>query len=134
MDLQVYSKSEWDKMSEFAHRATFGCDRPSGMNRYDFALMTIDEDKPQTWMICRETDSESCYMHWGGAFDHARGIKAYKSFQMYMDYLQVKYKRVNVMTKNDNKPMIKLALSEDMKIIGTRTVDNETYVEFLKEF
>jgi hypothetical protein len=66
MDVVKYDKSQWDLVAEGIHQTIFKEVRPSSLNRFDYALVIWDENRPIGYITCRETDSESIYISYGG--------------------------------------------------------------------
>ena len=127
--------AEWDKYSQDAHAVCFGEVRPAGMNRIDFALTTIENDIPLSYMTCREVDSESIYMQYGGAFPSAKGsVKSFISYTMMINHLSTRYKRASTLISNTNHAMLKFAMKVGLEIIGVRLFKGEIFVEHLIEF
>ena len=74
--------SHWVKLfSEDAHMAVFGENKPATLDRIDFTLLALDNDKPIGYMTCREFDSESVYWQYGGVVDEKKGtVYAMKTY------------------------------------------------------
>lgn len=129
------SSSEWDKYSADAHLICFGEERPAGMNRIDFALTAIEGDIPQAYMTCREVDSESVYMQYGGAFPSSKGtIKSFIGYTSMIAELAHRYKRASTLISNKNHAMLKFAMKVGLDIIGIRNFKGEIFLEHLIEF
>jgi len=133
----IYLTSEqWKQHAESAHLICFDERRPAGMDRIDFALMTIEGSEPQSYCTIRELDSESAYWQHGGSFPSAKdSIRSMKSYTLFKNYMiEAGYKRISTYIKNDNIVMMKMAFKIGYRIIGTRTFKNEIYIELLNEF
>ena len=129
------SSAEWAQYSEQAHLICFNEIRPEKMNRIDFALTTVLDSVPQTYMTCREIDEETIYLQYGGAFPSAKGTT--KSFTGYVEMLlelSQSYKRATTLIENKNTAMIRFAMKVGFEIIGIRTFDGKIYLEHLLNF
>lgn len=135
MKLATIPAKDWEKYSADAHMVCFGEVRPAGMNRIDFALTTLEDDVPLTYMTCREVDSESVYMQYGGAFPSAKGtVKSFIGYAMMIADLGLRYKRATTLISNKNHTMLKFAMKVGMEIIGVRLFNGEIFVEHMIEF
>lgn len=105
------------------------------MNRFTFALMVIGEKNlPLIYGTFRESDAETIYMQYGGAFPTSKDTAVtYRAYLKFHEYLQVRYQRSHTLISADNLPMLKFAMKAGMRIIGTRTVRGEVLVELMKE-
>jgi hypothetical protein len=125
-------KEEWDKHSERVHLVCFNEVRPADMNRYDYALLVFEGTTPIAYMTCREFDSETVYMAYGGSFPSARGtVKSYKAYEKMVEFLKLKYLQGTTLIENSNIPMLKFALKQGMKIIGVRNFKDSILLEHL---
>lgn len=132
MNLMVFPKAEWDKYAEYAHLVCFDEHRPKEMNRYDFALVAEEDGKPLTYMTCREFDSETIYMAYGGSFPSAKGtIKSFRAYELCLEYLSKQYSQGTTLIENDNYPMLKFAMKQGLKVIGVRSFKDSVLLEHL---
>lgn len=133
--VQKLTAKEWAAMSEGAHLICFNEQRPSSMDRIDFALIVVRDQELLSYCTVRELDSESCYWQYGGAFPNAKGgPESVYSYRRYLDWCFLSgYKRVTTYIENTNLPMLKIALKTGFLIIGTRTFKNKIYLELLNE-
>lgn len=135
IEVQALLPNEWDHFSENAHLVCFNENRPKELNRIDFALLSSVGDKPVAYMTCREFDAESVYMQFGGAFPSVRGTStsffAYKSM---VDFLSSRYKYASTMIQNTNTGMLKFAMKIGLRVIGTRTIKDQIFLEHWVEF
>jgi len=130
MRIDVYSPQEWSKHATLAHMLVFNEFRPSEMNRIDYALVIMDEDKPLGYMTIREVDSETCYIQYGGAFhDTKNSTMSFKAYNMLIDWLSNKYKMCTTLIENSNLVMLKFAMKVGFKIIGLRNFKNQILLE-----
>jgi hypothetical protein len=121
MKLEIFPSDEWKALAQNAHLACFGEIRDPAMNRIDYALMAADDGTPCAYMTCRELDSESVYMQYGGAFPGTKGtIKSLQSYAMFLRFLSEKYKRGTTLIENTNHPMMKFAMKMGLNITGVR--------------
>lgn len=134
MELVHLDAVEWSKYAEDAHLSVFNEKRPSDMNRIDFAILSVENKVPQTFMTARELDSETIYMQYGGSFPSAKGtVNSFISYSMIVDYLLTKYKRVTTLIENTNHAMMKFAMKKGLNIIGMRTFKGQIFLEHLIE-
>lgn len=136
MRVEKIEKENWKKYSESAHLICFKENRPLGLDRIDFALLAINDlDMPCGYITCRETDSETVYWQFGGAFPSVKGtINSYRTYEDFVAWSKARYKRVYTLIKNDNKAMLRMAASVNFKIIGIKCFKNEVLLEHLIEF
>lgn len=129
MTLHRVSLDEWNKLSESAHLAVFKERRPPWMNTFDYALFVEEASVPMTYATCIEFDSESVYMQHGGAFPPAeKSIKAYRGYQLIMEYLRKCYLRASTRIQNTNLKMLHMAMKEGFLINGVDLLENEVFV------
>jgi hypothetical protein len=133
--LSIIPKKDWDLYAESAHLICFGELRPKELNRYDFTIVAENKDGvPLVYSTIRENDSVSAYMQYGGAFPSSKGtILSYRCFIEIVEWLKQKYRHINMLVENKNKPMLKFAMSAGFEIIGIRNFKNEIYLELLME-
>ena len=134
---RTYPSNEWNtQFAEIAHAVVFDEKRPKEMNRLDFAIICYRDADPLTYVTCREFDSESVYMQYGGAFPSARGTTL--SFSCYKKILEeladLNYKRATTLIENENIPMLKFAFKAGFRIIGVRLFEGQIFCELLKNF
>lgn len=131
MNVQKYSKDEWALVSEDAHLVAFNELRANEMNRIDFALVVWDE-KPLGYMTCREFDSETIYISYGGAF--GKSYKVLEGYKAMLSSLKEKYKRATTLVENNNISMLKLSMSQGFLVTGIKNFKNQIYLELSREF
>lgn len=129
--MQKYSKDEWALVSEDAHLVIFNELRKNDMNRIDFALVVWD-DIPLGYMTCREFDSETIYISYGGSF--GKSFKVLEGYKAFLSYLKETYKRATTLIENNNIPMLKMAMSQGFLITGIKNFKNQIYLELSQEF
>ena len=69
----VVDSAEWMKSSQQAHKWAFGEVRAPEMDRIDFVMLNVRDDKVLNYCTVRETDSESVYWQHGGASPDTKG-------------------------------------------------------------
>ena len=131
MNLQKYSSDQWVLVAEDMHLSVFGEHRPKDLNRVDFALVCWDE-KPLGYFTCREFDSESVYIGFGGFIE--KSFKNVNAYKLGLDYLRSNYKRATTLVENTNISMIKLAMSQGFLITGIKNFKNIILLELSQEF
>lgn len=132
MIIVKYDQSEWADVSEQMHYSVFGEYRPKTMSRIDFALVAWDDEKPIGYVTCREFDSETIYMSYGGFLE--KGFKNLSAYKMCLDTLRSDYCRATTIVENTNFSMIKLAMSQGFLINGLRRHKSSTLLELCLEW
>lgn len=129
-------KKDWSQLSEKAHRVVFKENKPSSMDRVDFALLCEDGNgKPLSYVTCRENDNETLYWQYGGVFpDTKNTVYSIKTAQMTLNWCKERYKRVHFYVENTNAPMLKLAQRLGFLITGVRNYHGHILVEHLMEW
>lgn len=131
MKLHKVSKAEFDSVLFDTHSLVFGDEIPEEYFRYDFALFTELNGEPVSYTIVKERTSESAEMCFGGTVTDKRGIASKDSMTIFLATLCEQYKYVYCQTKNDNFPMLRLALSFGGKIVGVhQNFRNDMFVTF----
>jgi hypothetical protein len=132
VSIVTYPPETWKEMSEGAHLTVFGTHKPVEWERIDFAMVAINETDPLAYSTCKEHDSRTVYMQFGGAFPSAKGgILAYRAFEAGIHYLTCKYERIQMVIKNTNNAMLKMAQKAGFLIVGVKLLNNEVLVEHL---
>lgn len=127
----MYLPNEWKLVSEDAHLMTFNELRPESLSRIDFALVVWDE-KPLGYITCREFDSETIYISYGGAFE--KSFKVLEGYKTMLNHLKETYKRATTLVENNNIPMLKMAMSQGFLVTGIKNFKNQIYLELSQEF
>lgn len=135
MRVERFEKEAWKKFAESAHLICFKENRPLGLDRIDFALLAItDSNTPAGYVTCRETDRDSAYWQFGGAFPSIKGTAlSYRAYESFLGWMMSRYLRVYTLIKNDNKPMLRMAASVNFKIVGIKLFHEEVLLEHLIE-
>ena len=136
MKVLSYSKDEWKVLAADAHAICFHELRDPEMDRIDFALLAVDEEKPLAYMTVRELDAKSAYLQHGGSFDHTRGTaNSYRSYLALLNALKEKnYTRAGTYIENTNTPMLKFAMKAGWLITGIRTFEGSILLEHQLQF
>lgn len=131
MKVVKVEKYAWKSMSEEAHRICFSEVKPVGRERVDFALLvTNDDDFPLGYTTCKELDSETIYLQFGGCFPGTKdSVLAFKSYVAGIEFLKKDYKNVCFYVKNDNFAMLKFAMKTGFKIIGVKNRNGDILLE-----
>lgn len=134
--LEIPASSWIANFSEYAHRITFKEVKPKKFDRIDYALLVIDTetDSPIAYVTVRETDHETVYWQFGGAFWGQKSIKMARCYDEMLKYQSQKSRRMWTRIENDNYPMLRLALSRRLKICGAFHIGGTTLVELVKEW
>lgn len=131
--VQQLSPDQWGALSEKMHLVVFDKLRPKELERISFALIAECNEQLGGYITCKEMDSETLYIQYGGAFPNFS-----KSHYVLGGYLEMikwctqNYARVWTRIENKNVPMIKLALQAGFIVTGTSLMKNNLYVEFSK--
>ncbi len=135
MKVVKYDKAQWDLVAEGIHKAVFGEYRPANLNRFDFALCVWDEMIPVGYITCRETDSESVYISYGGVLPEVRrSSESQKGMELLVDYLKSNYARANMMVENTNVPMLKKAMNHGFLAVGIFNYCGSIYLDLRNEW
>lgn len=120
LSISKLSRSEWSGLSENVHKYSFGVERPPDMDRIDYALVVRkDEEELCGYATIIELDAESAYMQHGGNFEASRGSTlTLKTYLSIIEFLSRNYKNVSTRIFNQNRAMIKLALTAGFLICG----------------
>lgn len=135
MQVKRYEKEEWKKISESAHIICFSETRPIGFDRIDFALLVVtDGNVPAGYITCRETDSETVYWQFGGAFPSIKGtIMSFRAYEAFVEWTKSKYRRIYTLIENTNIAMLRMAQKVGFLIIGIKNFHGSIYLEHLLE-
>jgi len=135
LTIDKLSPKEWATLSENAHLVVFDEERPNVMERLDFALLVLKDQKIISYATIKELDNTSVYWQYGGAIPAIRGTTL--SFKAYMAVhkwcFDNGFTSISTHTKNTNTKMLKFAIKMGFIIIGTKTYRNEVYLDLLKE-
>lgn len=132
---KIAGKAWASELSEAAHTAVFGTLKPKEKERVDYAWLALYNNRPICYVTVIELDSETAYWQYGGAFPWAlRSAKIAGIVDILLRRQAEISRRVGIRVKNDNFPMLKLALSRGLKPIGIRSFGNETFLEMMREF
>lgn len=136
MRVERFEKEAWKKFAESAHLICFKENRPLGLDRIDFALFAItDGGVPAGYITCRETDSESLYWQFGGAFPSVKGtIMSYRAYEDFVNWTKARYKRAYTLIENTNSAMLRMAWSVGFLIVGIKNFKGQILLEHLMEF
>ena len=135
MNVVRYDKSQWDLVAEGIHEVIFGEIRPSSLNRFDFALAAWNDVSPIGYITCRETDSESVYISYGGVMPESRNSDESKAgMNALVDYLKDNYKRANMLVENTNIFMLKKALNTGFLPVGIANYRGSIFVDLRLEW
>ena len=135
MNLAKYDKIEWDLVAEDIHQVIFGEHRPVDLNRFDFVLVAWGETNPVGYVTCRETDSESIYISYGGVFPESRNTELSKiGMALILDFLKNNYKRANMLVENQNIFMLKKALNHGFIPVGIANYVGKVYLDLRIEW
>jgi hypothetical protein len=131
MYVDIIDCEAWDELSDMAQISTFEERRPAYMNKIDYALGVRTDNDIISWVTVRELDHESVYWQYGGCLPkHRNTLNSFKSYKMMKDFCfknGIKY--ISTLVESDNIVMLKMAFKIGFRIIGTKSLDNTTYVD-----
>lgn len=127
------SPEQWANLSKESNAAVFGEVVEPANERIDFALLTLEDDKPLGFLTFQEKDSESLYLQYGGVVLGARGRGTELLDFNFKGLFEQGYKRISFLVENTNIVMLKVALKIECLIIGVRNYKGKVFVEFGKE-
>lgn len=134
MNVVKYDKEQWELVSEGIHELVFDEIRPSFLNRIDYALVVWDEE-PIGYVTCRETDSESIYISYGGIIPkNRRTDKSKQAMNEIISYLKSNYKRANMLVENTNIFMLKKALNNNFIPVGVANYRGSIFIDLRYEW
>lgn len=133
--VERFTPREWAQHSENAHKICFGKLKPSAWDRIDFALLVVNDDRPLGYVTCRETDPETLYWQFGGAFPGTKDTATtFKGYCAFVEYCRDKYKRITTLIENDNLVMLKMAMKVGFRVVGIRFAAGSVLLEHVLEF
>lgn len=133
--VRIESKNWVENFSEIAHKAVFAEVKPASLDRIDYALLALDNDRPIGYMTCRELDSESVYWQYGGMVEHKKKtLYAMWTYEAFLKWHKERYKRCATYIENTNVAMLKMAFKIGYRIVGVRNFKNSILLECLLEF
>jgi L-amino acid N-acyltransferase YncA len=131
IEVKELSLSEWEPLSEDAHLVCFGTIRPAYRDRFDFALLATDQNQLLAYVTCRETDHDTLYWQYGGAFPSAQGSAlSFRSYAKLVEHCdKAGYKQITTLIENENTVMLKMAMKVGFRIIGMRARNGKVFLE-----
>lgn len=134
MRVERFSQADWRLYSEKAHLICFGQHKPAHWDRFDFALLAVDHEKPLGYVTCREHDPETLYWQFGGTFPETKGtIKSWRVYEALTNYCRSNYRRLTTLIENDNLTMLKFAMKMGYRIVGVRVFQGKPLLDHLLE-
>jgi len=131
MVVKFVNNEGWEKLAADAHLICFNETIHPMQQRVDYALICVDDDNiPMGYMTCRELDTACVYWQHGGAFEGTKGtIKSFKIYNAMADWHKERYSFISTLVRNDNLPMLKMAMKVGFRVTGTRTFQGLVYLE-----
>lgn len=113
------SPEKWAEYAAGVHKFCFHETLDPEDERVSFVLVGWDEktEDPLGYVTCREHFSDAVYWQFGGAFNKS-SMKNLTGFLGFRDWCKERYNRIMFYVKNDNTPMLKMALTAGFKITG----------------
>lgn len=118
MILQKASKEEFDTVLFNVHKDIFDDAVEESFFRYDYALFTVHNNEPVSYVLINERSADTAEMYYGGTLKEHRGILSKESLSIFLEELFKKHQYVVFQTRNTNFPMLRLGLSMGAKITG----------------
>ncbi len=123
MKLHHLTPTQWKELSENAHAAVFGGKCPDKLDEViSYALLLTEDEVPVGYVTAQLHTVETVYWKLGGAFPP--GKKRYSTltgYRMMIDWERgIGRKRISTYISNSNIPMLKLAMHEGFRVVGTR--------------
>ena len=135
MIVEKVSREDWARVSENAHLLVFGTEKPASHERIDFALICVKGDNIEGYLTCKEMDHQTVYWQFGGSLPHVKGsLNSFRGYQLFVNWAQAHYKRVQTRIENTNTAMLKFAMKVGFLIVGVRYVQGSTLLELELEF
>lgn len=135
IEIERIEKDDWKKLSEKAHLIVFAENKPAEMDRLDYALVAKMGTNLLGYVTCRETDANSIYWQFGGAFPGTKSSSL--SFACYLRlvwWTKQHYARVTTLIENTNVVYLKMALKIGFRVIGIKNFNGRIYLEHTMEF
>lgn len=134
IEVEELTRDEWAEFAARAHLECFGKHYPPERQRFDFALTACLGDQILGYVTCRETDSETVYWQFGGAFPGTRDtLLSWPGYVALVKHCN-RYKRITTLIENTNRVMLKMAAKVGFVIVGVRHVGGSTLLEHYLEF
>lgn len=135
VEVEKLFPDEWKMVAENAHVSVFNEKRSADLDRITYALIGKKSTELTGYVTVRETDSETVYWQFGGAFPDTKGtIKVMQTYLAFINWTKDKYKRITTLVENVNVPYLRLAMSCGFLITGIKNFKNSIFVELTLEF
>lgn len=127
------SKEDWHTIyAKDARMAVFGEAIEPRVERIDFAYLVADsQNQLVIYSTFYEMDHKSLYLGFGGSFPGSRGTPktAEALLTLFTHLKSLGYTDINWHVKNENYPMLKLAMKVSAKIVGVSVTPRSTLLE-----
>lgn len=135
LEVEKLSPYEWRVLAEDAHLAVFDEKRSADLDRISYALLARKGSDLAGYVTVRETDSETVYWQFGGAFAGTRGTtRVLETYKAFINWTKARYKRITTLVENINVPYLKLAMACGFLVSGIKYFKNTIFVELTLEF
>lgn len=129
MRVEQVGRPEWNKLSTNALYVSFGKEFPADFNRIDYALICCDDENIYSFATVIELNAEAVYMQHGGAMPNIQGtIQVKRCYNAVINWLKLRYKKISTRILNTNLAMLKLAMSEGLRVVGCDFSDGEIFL------
>jgi RimJ/RimL family protein N-acetyltransferase len=131
---QKVTADEWAVLADSAHLVVFETKERSKLDRIDFALLILADDELGGYFTCKEMDSETLYIQYGGVFPQfQKTIHAMHGYKLFIKWAKEHYKRLSTKIENKNLAMIKMALQVGFLITGVNVFKEKILLELSME-
>jgi hypothetical protein len=136
LDVDILTPEQWKTLSADAHKSVFHEIMPEGRERLDLVIMMVTKDdagfvqRIHGYITCRELDSDSLYLIYGGAFPgtHSTSL-SFPAYSTAIAWAKKKYKKIGMLVENTNAPMLKFAMKSGFLITGLRVYEGKIMLE-----
>ncbi|RQW92651.1 MAG: hypothetical protein EHM79_00410 [Geobacter sp.] len=98
-----------------------------------FVYVGYEDNKVVGFMSGYNHNAYTVYIQYAGATEQFRGYKVLNFFKEAIEFIHREYEFIMIWIRNDNIPALKIALSNNFRIIGTRmATDRNLYIELLR--
>lgn len=124
---------DWAKISHLAHQMCFENEHSREAGVLEYAYLIGTKETPKAFCTTKHIDKHSVHIEDFGVFKNYRGENTLELFSAVIKHLLTEYEAIFAHIKNDNFPMLALAIKINAKPIGVSVVKNIVYIEFTKE-
>lgn len=127
---RIEAKDWVERFSERAHSLVFQKHKPAEWDRIDFALLVTQGTDLIGYATCREHDSKTLYLQYGGAFPGTRETSmSLPAYIELIEWCRKNYAKVTTVVENDNIVYLKFAMRVGFRIVGLRAFQGQVLLE-----